>query len=81
MADKHQRWEDNVDGQWYVDKSCILCSLCSDLAPKNFRESKDGDHDIVFKQPEGAEELAQSEQAKQQCPVESIGNDDGGAGR
>lgn len=79
MADKRQRFDDNVGGRWYVDKSCILCSLCSDLAPKNFRESKDGDHDVVYKQPESAEELAQSELAKQQCPVEAIGNDDGRA--
>ncbi len=76
MADELQRWEDNVAGRWYVDKTCILCSLCSDLAPKNFRESKDGDHDVVYKQPANAEELAQSEQAKLQCPVEAIGDDD-----
>ena len=75
MADKTQRWEDNVAGAWYVDKSCILCSLCSDLAPKSFRESTDGDHDVVFKQPETPEEHAQAEQAKLQCPVESIGSD------
>ena len=75
MADKTQRWADNVAGTWYVDKACILCSLCSDLAPKNFRESKDGDHDVVFKQPESAEELAEAEQARLQCPVEAIGQD------
>jgi ferredoxin len=75
MADKLQRWEDNVAGRWYVDKTCILCSLCSDLAPKNFRESKDADHDVVYKQPATDEEFAQSEQAKLQCPVEAIGND------
>jgi ferredoxin len=75
MADKTQRWEDNVAGRWYVDQSCILCSLCSDLAPKNFRESQAGDHDVVYKQPENDVELAQSEQAKQQCPVEAIGSD------
>lgn len=74
MADPKQRWEDNVAGPWYVDKSCILCSLCSDLAPRNFRESRDGDHDVVYKQPETPEELAQSEQAKAQCPVEAIGS-------
>ncbi len=75
MADPTQRWEDNVAGPWFVDKACILCSLCSDLAPKSFQESQEGDHDVVFKQPEGAEELAAAEQAKQQCPVEAIGSD------
>ena len=56
MADKDQKYEDNVTGQWYVDKSCILCSLCTDLAPANFRESADGDHDYVYKQPANADE-------------------------
>jgi ferredoxin len=75
MADASLRWEDNVPGRWYVDKSCILCSLCSDLAPRNFKESREGDHDVVYKQPESPEELDQSEQARLQCPVEAIGSD------
>jgi ferredoxin len=75
MADKEQRWEDNVAGRWYVDQSCILCSLCGELAPKSFRESSAGDHDVVFKQPEGDEELEQARAAMKQCPVEAIGDD------
>ncbi len=75
MADKNERWEDNVAGAWYVDQSCILCNLCVDLAPNNFEESEDGDHDRVHKQPEGDEELAACKEAQEQCPVDSIGND------
>lgn len=75
MADPNDKWEDNVSGTWFVDKSCILCSLCVELAPENFMESEDGDHDFVYKQPEGDEELAQCSEAMEQCPVESIGND------
>jgi ferredoxin len=75
MADKSQRWEDNVAGKWYVDKSCILCSLCSDLAPNNFKESAQGDHDIVYRQPRNADEEGQSKVAMEQCPVEAIGCD------
>lgn len=75
MAEVAERWEDNVQGGWYVDKSCILCSLCVDLAPNNFKESEAGDHDMVFKQPEGDEEMAQCDEAKEQCPVEAIGSD------
>ena len=74
MADPNDRWEDNAPGTWYVDKSCILCGLCVELAPENFRESEDGDHDILYKQP-NEEELAQCEEAKEQCPTESVGND------
>lgn len=75
MADPTDRWEDNAPGPWYVDKSCILCGLCVELAPDNFRESEDGDHDVVYKQPENNEELEQCREAKDQCPTESIGND------
>ena len=52
MADRTQKYDDNSPGAWYVDKNCILCSLCVDLAPNNFKESADSDHDRVFKQPE-----------------------------
>ncbi|HOE12909.1 MAG TPA: ferredoxin [bacterium] len=75
MPDRNEKWEDNAPGPWYVDKSCIVCGLCVELAPNNFREGKDGDHDVVYKQPENAEELAQCREAKSQCPVESIGDD------
>ena len=74
MGDKDTRYEDNVTGQWYVDKKCILCSVCSEAAPKNFRESEAHDHDVVFKQPESPEEILQCEEAMAACPVEAIGN-------
>jgi ferredoxin len=75
MADKTQRWEDNVAGSWYVDKTCILCSLCSELAPRSFKESAAGDHDFVFHQPQTPEEAEAAEMARAQCPVEAIGHD------
>ncbi len=77
MPDPNDRWEDNVPGVWYVDKQCILCSVCSDVAPNNFKESDDGEHDICYKQPENDEEVAQCEQAAEECPVEAIGGDGG----
>ena len=84
MADADNIWEDNVGGQvtidgetvsFYVDQECILCSVCSDAAPNNFRMSDDEDHDICFKQPEDADELEQCEEAMENCPVEAIGSD------
>lgn len=83
MADPKNRWEDNVGGQsviggkrvsFFVDKECILCSVCSDAAPKNFRMSDDEDHDICFKQPTTPDELAQCYEAMENCPVEAIGD-------
>lgn len=84
MADPTNAWEDNVGGQttiggktlaFYVDKECILCSVCSDAAPNNFRMSDDEDHDICFKQPDNEEEVAQCYEALENCPVEAIGDD------
>jgi ferredoxin len=75
VANNSDSWEDNIAGKWYVDKSCILCSLCVQLAPNNFKESSAGDHDYVYKQPENEDELAQCDEAKAQCPVEAIGDD------
>ena len=75
MADLETRYEDNVPGRWYVDKKCILCSVCSEAAPHNFKISNANDHDIVFKQPATPEEEIQCDEAKASCPVEAIGND------
>jgi ferredoxin len=75
MANREQKWEDNVGGKFYVDKECILCSLCVDVAPKSFKESEFGDHDVVFCQPQTEEDLAAALDAMEQCPVNAIGND------
>lgn len=75
MADLSERWEDNVPGKYYVDKTCILCSLCVEIAPENFKESEAGDHDIVYKQPENNDEEEKVREAMENCPVECIGDD------
>lgn len=84
MADPGEKWADNIGGEatiggqrvsFYVDHECILCSVCSDAAPNNFRMSDDEDHDICYKQPDGEEELAQCYEALENCPVEAIGDD------
>jgi len=75
MADPTTVWKDNLPGKWYVDKSCILCSVCSTVAPNNFKEAESGDHDIVYKQPSTEDEEKACQDALEQCPVESIGKD------
>ena len=75
MGDKLDRYEDNATGAWYVDKKCILCSVCSEAAPGNFKEASDGSHDVVYKQPDSTEEVQQCDEAMASCPVEAIGND------
>lgn len=85
MADKDDKWKDNVGGytvvagkkvSFYVDRECIICSVCSDCAPNNFKISYEEDHDICYKQPENEQELAQCYEALESCPVEAIGDDD-----
>ena len=75
MANLDERWEDNAPGKYYVDKECILCSLCVDYAPECFKESDQGDHDIVYKQPENEEEERKVREALENCPVNCIGDD------
>jgi ferredoxin len=44
-------------------------------APDNFRANEDEGYSYVFKQPQTPEEIELSEQAKEECPVEAIGDD------
>ena len=84
MADPNDKWPDNIGGftiiagkkvSFYVDRECILCSVCEEVAPKNFRMNDDDTHDIVYKQPENEEELELCYEAMESCPVEAIGDD------
>lgn len=75
MADRGNRVPDSVAGAFYVDKECIDCDLCREVAAENFERNEDEGHSFVRKQPETAEELAQCREALESCPVEAIGDD------
>ncbi len=75
MADKANKYPENVPGKFYVDNQCIDCDLCRETAPQNFNRSNDGGYSFVAKQPANAEEAAQCKEAKESCPVEAIGDD------
>lgn len=75
MATLEDRVPDNVPGKYYVDDTCSFCNVCLEEAPDNMKENEDGDHCIVFKQPENDEEVAAMEAAIEGCPTESIGSD------
>jgi len=75
MADRDDKFPDNVKGKFYVDRECIFCHVCSQAAPNNFEASEDGDHDYVYKQPQNEEELDECYDAMEQCPVYAIGDD------
>ena len=76
MADRNNKFEDNVEGQYYVDEECIDCNLCREIAPDNFKANEDGGYSYVYKQPEKQGEVDACLQAMDDCPVEAIGNDE-----
>lgn len=75
MADSSAKNPGSTEGPWYVDSSCIGCSLCAGTAPGTFAMSADGSVAVVIKQPAGADELERAAQAMTDCPVGAIGND------
>jgi glyoxylase-like metal-dependent hydrolase (beta-lactamase superfamily II)/ferredoxin len=71
MANLSKRLETNVDGNFFVDSTCIDCDTCRQLAPSTFIE--DGNYSTVYRQPESAEQTFSAYQALLACPVGSIG--------
>jgi glyoxylase-like metal-dependent hydrolase (beta-lactamase superfamily II)/ferredoxin len=71
MADQAKRLSTNMDGNFFVDATCINCDTCRQLAPKSFKEV--GDYSAVVRQPEGEVQIHQAYQALLACPVGSIG--------
>jgi glyoxylase-like metal-dependent hydrolase (beta-lactamase superfamily II)/ferredoxin len=71
MADKKKIAPGNVDGDFFVDTSCISCGNCRDLAPANF--AKSGKFYVINKQPENDLELDEVLGALICCPLGSIG--------
>ena len=74
-------WPDNdfstttIGGEavsFLVIGDCICCSVCSDIAPDNFRLSDNEDHNICYQQPRDAEERAACREAAENCPVDVI---------
>ena len=75
MANRNERLSENVAGAYYVDSSCIDCDLCRSNAPDFFRRQDELGFSIVYRQPLTPDELKQAEEARLDCPTESIGND------
>lgn len=73
MANLQKRLPTNVEGDFYVDSTCINCDTCRQLAPKSFEEV--GDYSAVVNQPEGEPHVHQAYQALLACPVGSIGTE------
>ncbi|WP_454062681.1 MBL fold metallo-hydrolase [Candidatus Nitrospira salsa] len=71
MADLNKRLTTNIDGNFFVDATCINCDTCRQLAPKTFHE--DDEYSAVYHQPQDELDLFHAYQALLACPVGSIG--------
>ena len=74
MADKTYKWEENADGKYYVDESCIAAKFCVASAPRNFKMSDEG-YAFLYKEPENPQEEGEVREALAGCPVSAIGDD------
>jgi ferredoxin len=70
-----QRVKENVPGIFYIIETCIGCSLCYEISPRNFRMNIEEGYDYVLKQPETQEEEVLCLKAMQSCPADAIRND------
>jgi glyoxylase-like metal-dependent hydrolase (beta-lactamase superfamily II)/ferredoxin len=71
MAQLKQRRSENVDGNFYVDSTCIDCDTCRWMAPEIFNRS--GEQSAVYHQPANEIEQLRAMQALLSCPTASIG--------
>ncbi len=71
MAQLTARRPENVDGDIFVDTSCIDCDTCRWMAPEVF--GRDGEMSAVHTQPKTPEQRIQALKALLSCPTASIG--------
>lgn len=74
MADKENKFPENKEGKFFVDRECIACDACIMSAPDNFSMDENDGHAFVTRQPQTEEEIEQCEEAMEGCPVEAIGD-------
>jgi glyoxylase-like metal-dependent hydrolase (beta-lactamase superfamily II)/ferredoxin len=76
MARRADRLAGNVEGEWFVDASCIDCDLCRQIAPETFARSDEEERSIVARQPAANGQRRRAAMALVACPTSSIGGGD-----
>ncbi|MHA2168948.1 MAG: MBL fold metallo-hydrolase [Candidatus Kariarchaeaceae archaeon] len=71
MASYVKRFKENVEGDFFVDSSCINCDTCRQLAPGVFQDLNG--YSVVLHQPKSPDEIRQTHHAIISCPTGSIG--------
>jgi glyoxylase-like metal-dependent hydrolase (beta-lactamase superfamily II)/ferredoxin len=72
MANPTLRLAGNAPGPLFVDRTCIDCDACRQLAPETFADA--GGRSSVYAQPATAGDLAGALRALVACPVGAIGD-------
>lgn len=73
MARLSERLEENEDGLFFVDHSCIDCDLCRQIAPATFARAARPGQSYVRAQPRTEAERLRAGMALSACPTSSIG--------
>ena len=71
MANSKKKLPGNIEGNFFVDSTCINCDACRQLAPETFQEQEE--FSSVYRQPAGDLDNHHAYQAMIACPVGSIG--------
>lgn len=74
MVTLQKKRAENIEGNFYVDSTCIDCDTCRWVAPEVF--NRQADQSAVFHQPVTDKEELQAMQALLACPTASIGTVD-----
>lgn len=74
MATLQQKRTENIEGNFYVDSSCIDCDTCRWVAPQVY--NRQDSQSAVYHQPATEEEKLRAMQALLACPTASIGTVD-----
>jgi ferredoxin len=75
MATLTERLPQNLPGRFYVDASCTDCDLCRSQAPDFFHRHDETGLTVVYRQPVTGDEVRLAQEALEDCPTDSIGND------
>ncbi len=71
MATPTKRRPENIEGDFFVDTTCIDCDTCRWMAPETFKRSNE--QSAVYQQPVTPEQKTKAAQALLSCPTASIG--------
>jgi len=71
MAHLQQRHPQNINGDFYVDTTCIDCDTCRWMTPEVFH--REDEQSVVYHQPRNETERLRAMQALLSCPTSSIG--------